>query len=239
MVGFLGILLFEILNTYSRGAYLALGVIVFLALWGQRHNPYFWFVGISTAVLALAIMPASYIERFRSLILLVPGTEGGIYQESSFRGRSSEMLTGLSMFAANPLLGVGAGNYPNNYQEYTQFVGLELRSGERDPHSLYVQILAETGIVGAIAFAGLSVFLLLSLHRSKQSIEHLPIYESWGPWISAIQLTVIGYLLISLFLHGAYLRYFWIFVALAISAIQLTDEALIGYEQTPSQEILT
>jgi putative inorganic carbon (HCO3(-)) transporter len=183
----------------------------------------------------ISIMPSSYRERFQSLFLLAPTNQNGIYQESSFRGRSSEMLTGLAMFTEHPLLGVGAGNYPNNYQKYTHLVGLELRSGERDPHSLYVQILAETGIVGAVAFAGFSILLLINLHRARRSIEHLSIYQSWGPWVSAIQLTIVGYLLISIFLHGAYLRYFWIFVALAMSAIQLSDAMLMKSERSLSQ----
>lgn len=236
MVGILGILLFEVLNTYSRGAYVALAIVVVLVLLRQRHNPLIWLFGLGAAILMLFILPPSYRERIQTLTLLTPTSQNGIYQESSFRGRSSEMLTGLNMFAANPFLGVGVGNYPNNYQEYTQSLGLELRSGERDPHSLYVQILAETGLLGAIAFVGFAVLLLVNLTRVRQSIEDLPAYRNWMPWISAIQLTIIGYLITSFFLHGAYLRYFWIFVALALSAMQLTEESLIDPDRNPSLE---
>lgn len=237
MVGILGILLFEVLNTYSRGAYLALAIIFILVLLGQRLHPLVWFAGMAVALLVPPFLPPGYIERFQTLSLLSPATENGIYQEASFRGRTSEMLTGLNMFVKNPLLGVGAGNYPNNYQEYTEELGLELRTGERDPHSLYVQILAETGLVGMISFLGFSILLLVNLSRARQSIERMVAYKGWASWISAIQLTIIGYLITSFFLHGAYLRFFWIFVALALAAIQLTEESLINPDQNHSLEL--
>lgn len=234
---FLVILLFAALNSYSRGAYLGLAVIILLILAGQRLPPMVWFSGIVILVLVLPFLPASYTERFQTLALLSPANGDGIYQESSFRGRTSEMLTGLNMFVKNPLLGVGAGNYPNNYQEYTRELGLELRSGERDPHSLYVQILAETGVFGGLAFVGFAVLLLVNLSRAKKSIENLPPYKSWVPWISSIQLSIVGYLITSTFLHGNYLRFFWILVALALSAIQLTQESLLAPEQTNTLEL--
>jgi O-antigen ligase len=140
------------------------------------------------------------------------------------------------MFANNPILGVGAGNYPNNYQEYTVEVGLEQDTAEQEAHSLYVQILAETGILGAISFVGFSILLLINLSRARQSIEHLVKYQNWLPWISAIQLSVVGYLITSAFLHGAFIRYFWIFVAFALSAIQLTEELLVDPNSKHSLE---
>ena len=227
MAAILGILLFEVLNTYSRGAYVGLAIIfIFVMMRQWRRNSGMVITGIITIITILVFLPSSYSERFRTLLQLTPSNENGIYEEGSFRGRSSEMLTGLKMFSENPLLGVGAGNYPNNYQEYTQHIGLELSSGERDPHSLYVQILAETGIIGGLTFIGFSILLLINLSLTRKSVEHLSAYQNWEPWISAIQLTIIAYLITSIFLHGAYLRYFWIFAALAISAIQLTEKWL-------------
>ncbi|GIK10691.1 MAG TPA: O-antigen ligase family protein [Anaerolineales bacterium] len=237
-LGILGILLFEVLNTYSRGAYLALAIIFVLTALSYRLHPLVWFSSMAVVVLAIPWLPSSYTARFETLSLLSPGSQGGIYQEDSFRGRTSEMLTGLSMFVNNPLLGVGAGNYPNNYQTYATNVGLELRSGERDPHSLYVQVLAETGVIGTIMFVGFSIALLVGLTRARNSISHLEEYRHWIPWIIAIQLTIIGYLITSFFLHGAYLRFFWIFSALAMSAIQLTEELRQDAER-PSRELTT
>lgn len=225
-VGILGILLIELFNTYSRGAYLGLVVITLLIMFVFEKNFNFKLalVSLGAVLLIFSLLPSSYIERFASLASLSPATENGIYQDSSFRGRSSELLTGLSIVARNPILGVGAGNYPNNYQKYSQEIGIELRSEERDAHSLYLQIAAETGILGLFSFLGIVGSLLVGLSKAVKSIEHLPQYQTWFPWINALMVAILGYLVAAFFLHGAYIRYFWILISLAITAIQLTDE---------------
>lgn len=234
----LGILLYEILNTYSRGAYIALGILFLLIMIEQRVRPAYWFSAAAVAMIVFSFLPASYVGRFQTLTLLSPSTENGIYQEGSFRGRSSKMLTGLIMFADNPILGVGAGNYPNNYQKYTVEVGLERGTDEQEAHSLYIEILSETGIIGSATFLIFSILLLIGLYRLRRSILPLMKFQNWVPWVSAIQLSVVGYLITSTFLHGGFIRYFWVFIALALSAIQLTEEMLIKPDHNQSLEAI-
>jgi putative inorganic carbon (HCO3(-)) transporter len=223
-MGLLVILLMELFNTYSRGAYLALAVIVFLILFVFEKNFNFMLAlaSVGLIILILPFLPANYIDRFASLTALSPSAENGIYQDSSFRGRTSEILTGFSIFSRNPFLGVGVGNFPNNYQKYSQEIGIELRSEEREAHSLYLQVMAETGIFGIFAFLGIVISLLAGLSKTVKSIQYLPHYQRWLPWINALQVSILGYLVAAVFLHGAYIRYFWILVALSITAIQLT-----------------
>ncbi len=226
------ILFYEMLNTYSRGAYLALAISFVLILFQLRLNPIVPAVGLILAALLLFALPSSYIERFGSLSFLSPTASNGIYQDSSFRGRTSEMLTGLSMFAAHPLLGVGAGNYPINYQRYAQVIGIEVRAEARDPHSLYIQLLAETGILGTAAFLGIIFSLFSGLARTTAALKRSPLQQIWLPWISSIQVSLVGYLIAAFFLHDAYIRYFWILVAIAITGIKLTDEMLENLKQS-------
>lgn len=226
-VAALGVFLFEVLNTYSRGDYLALAVVIVLILFvfEDKFSPMIAFAGVGIIILAIPFIPSSYTDRFASLSILTSGDQGDIYQEDSFRGRSSELLTGLSMFKSSPFLGVGAGNYKYNYQKYSQLIGIEQRAEARDPHSLYVQLLAENGILGFLAFVAVSVSVFSGLNKVKRSIDYLPaLRESWVPWISSLQTSMIGYLIAATFLHGAYIRYFWILVGLSLTAIRLTDE---------------
>ena len=235
-VAIFGLLLASIFNTYSRGAYVGLAVIIMLIMLEKRLNAFVVLGGLGLVGVLIVVLPSNYIERFQSLTLLSPTSEFGIYQDNSLRGRGSEILTGLRMFYEHPLLGVGAGNYRNNYQQYTQLIGLEFRTEERDPHSLYVQLLAETGILGTIAFLGIAISLLGGLAKSIRAIEHLPYGQSWLPWIISLRLTIIAYLVTSLFLHGAYIRYFWILVALAIAVIRLTDDLVNRHRNSSSLE---
>src|SRR6266498_3976188 len=233
----LGIILYIILNTYSRGAYLilAIDVVLILFVFEKRFNPIVAFAGLSILILLIPFLPATYRDRFITLSDFT--AENGIYQDTSFRGRTSEMLTGLTMFASHPILGVGAGNYPINYQHYAQLIGIEFRAEARDPHSLYVQVLAETGIIGAIVFLGIVFSLIQALNKACRNIERSPHLHDWLPWISAIRLAIISYLLTSVFLHNAYIRYFWILLAMALAVIQITDSLLKNSERSSSIEV--
>jgi O-antigen ligase len=222
----LGIILYIVLNTYSRGAYLvmAIDVVLILFVFEKQFNPLIAFAALGILIMLYPFIPSSYRNRFITLSDFT--AQNGIYQDTSFRGRTSEMLTGLTMFATHPILGVGAGNYPVNYQHYAQLIGIEFRAEKRDPHSLYVQLLAETGILGTIAFLGMVLSLIRALNRACRVIELTPYLNDWLPWISAIRLSVISYLFTSVFLHNAYIRYFWILVAMALAGIQITDQLL-------------
>ena len=218
----LGILLYIVLNTYSRGAYLvfAIDVLLILFVLKKRFNPIILFAVIGIVILLIPFLPATYQNRFTSLFLVT--TDNGIYQDTSLRGRSSEMLTGLAMFTEHPILGVGTANYFNNYQRYAQAIGLEFRATARDPHSLYIQLLAETGILGTVAFLGMVFFLFDALNKACRDVERLPYLSNWLPWLSSIRLALLSYLMTSIFLHNAYIRYFWILVAMALAGIQIT-----------------
>jgi len=225
----LGVLLYETLNTYSRGAYLSLivALILMFFLFEIRINPIITIAAITVVLITIPFLPPNYIERFQSLYVLTPSNENAIYQDSSIRGRSSEMLTGLSMFASSPFLGVGAGNYKNNYQEYTQKIGIEVRAEARDPHSLYIQLLAENGLLGFLAFVGAMVAMFKGLVKAKRSIQYRPdLEQNWAPWISSIQVSLVAYLIAATFLHGAYIRYFWVLFGLGCAAIRITAEML-------------
>src|SRR6266496_4836386 len=222
----LAFILFAVLNTYSRGAYLVLAIdaVLIFFVFEKRFNPMIAFAGLGIVILLLPFLPATYRARFYTLSDFT--AQNGIYQDTSFRGRSSEMLTGLAMFADHPLLGVGTGNYPTNYQRYTQLIGIEFRATTRDPHSLYVQVLAETGILGAIAFLAMMFFLFDALNKTCRAIERSPHLSDWLPWMNAIRLAILSYLMTSFILHNAYIRYFWILVAMALAGIQISYSLL-------------
>lgn len=219
------ILLAELLNTYSRGAYLALifGLILIFVVY-TRFNPIVAFSATALIIFLLPFLPAQYTERLQTISFLAPTSSNGVYQEDSFRGRFSEIQTGLLMFQYHPILGVGAANYPVNYQDYTQIIGLEVRSEDREAHSLYVETLAETGILGALTFGGILFFALQALSRIKEDVKRSLYHQKWIAWVSAMQVSLMTYLFAALFLHGAYIRFLWILLAMAMTLVTLLYE---------------
>ena len=231
------IILYAILNTYSRGAYLvfSIDVVLILFVFEKHFSPLVGFAALSILILLIPFLPASYRDRFDTLTAFTD--QNGIYQDNSFRGRTSEMLTGLAMFVDHPILGVGTANYPTNYQRYAQLIGIEFRATARDAHSLYIQVLAETGILGAIAFFGLVLSLIVALNKTCRAIELAPHLRDWLPWMNAIRLAILSYLMTSFILHNAYFRYFWVLLAMALAGIQITYNLLNNSERSLPVEV--
>jgi O-antigen ligase len=119
---------------------------------------------------------------------------------------------------------VGIGNYAVNYQDYASQLGLEHRTEDRQAHSLYLEMAAETGMLGVLAFTAVFAAVLLGLNRARGKLNMLPEYRQWPGWITSVQMSIVAYLASSIFLHNDYIRYLWLFVALAMAMIRLADK---------------
>jgi hypothetical protein len=56
------------------------------------------------------------------------------------------------------------------------------------------------------------------------------------PWVSALQLGLVSYLLTSIFLHGDYSRYLWLLIAFAAACTVMT-EALVRQHHAQIEEL--
>ncbi len=219
---------FAVLNTFSRGAYIAAIGMLILVFLDRRVQPI-----ISAALLVIGlgvilILPAQYKDRWGSLTGL-QSQAGSAGQDLSLIGRTSEIKAGLLMFEEHPILGIGIGNYKIRYQEYTRRLGLEFRTGAREAHSTYTQILAETGLIGMAVYIALFGWLLLELRRTVKRLRQHDIDSSW---LVALQIAIICYLTSSLFLHQDFIRYLWLLVALSFAGINISQTLL--YQQPPA-----
>lgn len=216
------LLVFAIFNTYSRGAFLTMLLILSLIAVERRVNLSLLVLIVLITLIMRQVLPTGFAERLETLSIFT-NKEASVHEDVSFRGRSSEMLTSLNIFAEHPVLGVGVGNYTHHYQDYAGRLGLERRTEPRQAHSLYLEIAAETGLLGLLTFGGLIVSLLSELAQARRKLNTLPGQGYWATWIVSLQMSVIAYLVSSVFLHGDYLRYLWLFVALGVAMIHLAN----------------
>lgn len=214
------VIAFAAFYTYSRGAFLALAMSLLLILLENRVKIQYVLVLSVIVLLLFLASPEGYIDRVSSLFELSPNSQTGVYSDVSFRGRLSEMTVGINMFYDHPVLGVGKGNYPYYYLDYAKQVGLEYRNEARQAHSLYIEILAETGILGFLAFSAAIVSVVLELNRVRRYYKGIKAYDRAG-WVASISISILTYLTSSIFLHGDYIRYFWMIIALGIAALQI------------------
>lgn len=211
------------LLTFSRGALVAVGV-VFLILMAWRYvRPHQAIVsGLLLLGLVLIVAP-SWLTRIESFA----GVGGVVSQESAtadgaIQGRATEMLGALYTFLDHPIIGVGPGQY---YEEYSQKMGNQLGirflTEPRRAHDMYLETLADVGLVGFASFMSIIVVTAIRLYKVRKFwLERRSDYATTA---TAIFLSLIGYLVSAIFLHLSYMRYFTLLLAIANAAIYIYE----------------
>lgn len=195
IVMILPFLLFKSFSKYHGIVGLLLGgVIVLIAISGL------WLAQSRAVVLALILSVVAYLvlgsknRRVLLVLFLTLGILPILWFSVSFRKHSDLHLskvarlnyveTGYKMFKSSPLLGVGVGNYPRQYERYS---GLFIERGERTAHSSWVLIAAEAGILGLICFGALfSLCCLKAWQLRRVSPEYLIALVGYGVTMSLL-----------------------------------------------------
>lgn len=213
------------LLTFSRGAIIAYAAFVLALIFVGQIKLYQIVIVVLGMLLVPLLVPnvSNRIAKLNSITLagLTDETQsGGIESaDGSTKSRLTEMLAALLMFADNPVIGVGPGNYSLNYREYAKIVGLRVKATNRQSHFLYGGLAAETGVLGLITF-GLIVFVTLrDLWRTRRRWKtKRPVYAHTA---TGLMLAIFTYLITGIFLHFAYIRFFWLMMGLAGAAVQV------------------
>jgi len=234
----LGVCAFTVILTYSRGGFISMVVIVaaWLIIYHRGQLRYLLPVAV-VGLLLINVLPAQFTDRIGTLTQLLPGgssTTAGVAQDLSLRGRTSEMLVALQMFADHPILGVGLGNYPLLYQKYARQFGLEFRSEVRQAHDLYLEVAAETGLLGFFSFAVLLWGIFSSIWKAQQLLAKKGL-TSLSNMIVAFAFGLLGFLISALFIHAVYFRNFWVLAGLALAIPRVAQTEIEAAEKlTPN-----
>ncbi|HXR96456.1 MAG TPA: O-antigen ligase family protein [Terriglobales bacterium] len=199
--------------TYSRASLLGIALVLAAVIYKYRRRRWLWAVAAVAMVAAVPLLPQGF--RARILTLDEASLTGQQQQigDMSFRIRRNAYLTGALMFERHWLLGVGPGNYEANYLTYSAQVGLSGEAGVRDPHSLPIQVAAETGVVGIACFAILLGLGFHEMERARRRLRQLRAVR-FADQIWGLELALAAYLVLSIFLHGAFFRHFLLILAL-------------------------
>ena len=225
--------------TYSRGGLLTLGAVVALMLLAAPRVPKSLFLIAPVAgAIALAFLPATYLERMSTFGQVIDGLRGHHVEDTAIRGRISEFRSALMMIGDHPLLGVGSGNYEIEYPQYQRVIALDPRHEERAAHSLYLEVAAENGTIGLAVFGALLAYALTGMMRTRAALLRAG-DDELAQLTMALAIAFMGFLTGSIFLHLAYPRFFWLFVGLALAVRGLTAGALAPQPQPLARELIT
>ena len=187
---------------------------------------------VAGVVLMLLLVP-QYLTRMALLNQAVnsSGTVSLAEADGSVRGRLTEAMAAVYMFADHPWTGVGPGMYRYHYQHYAEIVGSDIPGAKiheelRQPHVLYLGVAAETGLPGIAALLLMVTVLILRLEHARR-ISMIAGRRDLAFLAAGFLFAIVGYLSTGFFLHFAFIRYFWLMAALAsaASAIVIRDVA--------------
>jgi putative inorganic carbon (hco3(-)) transporter len=215
---------FTILLTYSRGGFITLVLIVITMVATFRRNQLSnLLLLMMLGLLLINVVPSGFAERMSTLTQVIPSVaQGSVPRDYSIRGRTSEMLVAWQMFSDHPLLGVGLGNYRVRYQEYSRRLGVDVRSETRQAHSLYLEIAAETGMLGIFSFGALLYTIFTGIRRASKNLTYTGL-ASLAKMVTAYAVGFGGYLMAAAFIHMSYPRNFWLLVGIALAIPRLSE----------------
>ncbi|MCD1631305.1 O-antigen ligase family protein [Marinobacter shengliensis] len=148
------LLLYALILTMSRGAFLALMVVSFFIFKESRHKAALAGVAVMVIVAAFSVMTPVQKERYLSII--DRDVEGGASAEGRIQGMIQEFQLGLT----RPVVGHGLGTTGETKAN---------KLGRRQAsHNLYAELLIEIGVIGFVIFINFLVRTFRQLKRLQR-----------------------------------------------------------------------
>lgn len=194
-----------IIGSASRGGMLGLAaVLALVAIRNRRRMPLRWkTIALVFFCVGLALAPATFWKRLQTL--QDPDED---YNTSSLTGREAIWKRGLHYFAARPLTGVGFEEF--SFAEGTlaqRYIPPGARIRWSHAHSVWIEVLAETGIFGMIGFLGVYLPTLREVRRMRRlrfGTRSPPESARLIAFGDALAIAIIGFFVAGTFLTMAF-----------------------------------
>ncbi len=194
----------------SRGGLIALGLMLVAGTMLAGR----WRFAVTAILVLIALGGTVYFVQFASLPARerISTAEGG-------SGRSDLWKLGLRMLSAHPLGGVGVGNFPVVSRNYVLRPGTLNRTDlvfAHEPkvtHNTYLQVLAETGFIGFLLFAGILISCVTCAWRAAQRWMRTG-QRTLEALARGVLLGMIGIIVADFFISEMYSKLLWTVLAL-------------------------
>ena len=215
-----------ILLTQSRGAFIALAVFGLFLIAGQKRKARAMVGVVAVAAVAAMFAPSSLWQRIGGLAN-VTDTENlqAVDQEGSAEQRFEIWKVAGKIIREHAVSGVGVGAYKSAHRDFAG--GSEFKAtarGARDTHSTYLNVLAETGVVGFalfVAMVGTVITRAESIRRRARDV--LP---QSSQQLLFLEIGLVGYLMAGIFGSFAVISFLYIHMAILWAAAELTRREL-------------
>lgn len=215
--------------TFSRGGFLGLVATAGWMMWklGRRNR---MLTAISFIVLLggfLMVMPAGYSNRITSIF------DSSSDPTGSSQARRDLLERARDVASDHLVIGVGMGNYP--------IYSLH----EQRAHNSFLEISAELGVVGLMAYLVMIFAPLRSLRRIGREISRL--HKTFAPtdhdrdqqetyyFSAAFQASIVAYIVCSCFGSIQYLWFLYYPLAYAVSLRRIHEAELLAARELPAE----
>lgn len=214
-----------VIITYSRGGLLAMliGVLIYLFYYPPKRAQ------VAVILFGFAalynFLPQNYMDRLMTLTFFFQDRGTSRLEERSLQGRLSENLAALEMVKDKPIFGVGLNSYKYLFPTYSKNLGLALVAGEREAHNTYLEVLAETGIVGFLIFTlvlGSCVYMII---KAREVFVEKKLHD-----YASMSIGYLGgfaaYFFAAIFVHNAFPRNFYLLLGIAFALGTIVQYAI-------------
>jgi probable O-glycosylation ligase (exosortase A-associated) len=213
-----------VILTYSRGAMLGLGIVLFAMVMKSRRR----LIALGAiAVVGLSIFvaaPGQWVERMQTL--------KNVKTDESALARLHSWTFAYHLFRDHPVLGGGFETFTAPlYAQYNM-----LADKVQGPHSIYFQVLAEHGLPGIMLFVGLIASCLWSCRGLKRNFAKNPQTAFLANYSDMVQLSILTFLISGTFLGRAYFDLFYQLVATVILLKQFAEDPAMETEVETGEE---
>lgn len=216
-----GVCLLALLMTVSRGA--ILGLVVALLVTPILIGP-----GRRSTALVLVVLAAAGGVGYFVVLAPASSVQRITQADTTGTGRTDIWKVGVRIVKARPLNGVGAGQYPTSTIHYLLEPGVITRSAfiiddPKAAHNVYLQVLAELGVVGFALYLFVLGFALTSLLQAARSFARSG-DQSMEVLSRALLIGLCGLLASAFFSTAVYSKQLWLLLALAVAVERLARE---------------
>lgn len=227
-----------VIATYSRGGFIGMLVLCLMLLKGSKYKVRALIAVSVVAMVVFALLPDNYLSRM--------GTISDATSDDSFSIRLLAWKINYLMALDHPFLGNGL--YASlNWQNWSSHLGEATTWLFPSPlvmktfvaHSIYFQVLGDTGFVGLFLFVAILLTALVKTIQTQRIVRRDPALEWSGDLARATQMSLAVYCVSGAALSLVYFELLYILLAMISrnhrSAAQLaTTQTVVRGSLVPS-----
>lgn len=194
--------------TQTRGAWLPAAVVVLGVLFyyvRQKKKLFAALGGIAAVLAVIMFLSPQMMHRVTSV--------GAVHTDQAQSERFLMWQSALAMAKDHPFLGVGMGNYAEQYQQH--YISPQAKEPQqRHAHSNYMQFLAEDGILGLSVYCAVFGYFLFWSWRRRRSAFAMMMFAAT---LSLMLYSITDYT----FAGYAGMRFYWLLLGICAKGVQL------------------